>query len=142
MAWDRARRRLIMLGGRNATDYSIADAWEWDGTAWTLSSASEIGAIEFAGLVSALDGAGVLAVGGARLAEGDDEYVNSRSVWRLRWDSPSPAERCAGIDIDGDLLVNCDDPDCDAVCTGCGDGVCDPLRELCVSCPTDCGVCP
>lgn len=142
MAWDQARRRLVLVGGQSSLDYSIADAWEWDGTSWALSPATEIGALEFMGVVSALDGAGVLSVGGSTFAETDDQPMNSRSVWRLRWDGLSPTERCSGLDIDGDSFVDCDDPDCDAVCTGCGDGVCDPLRELCLSCPTDCGVCP
>lgn len=36
MAFDRARQRVVMFGGRtNAGTIFLADTWEWDGTAWS-----------------------------------------------------------------------------------------------------------
>ncbi len=57
--------------------------------------------------------------------------------------SDVPAELCvAGGDTDGDGLAGCDDPGCAAgcaaLCTGCGDGVCNAAVEGAV-CPADRG---
>jgi len=35
MAYDRARGRVVLYGGFNASQGEIRDLWEWDGSAWT-----------------------------------------------------------------------------------------------------------
>ncbi len=63
------------------------------------------------------------------------------TMWRLRWESDAADEVCSSeIDLDGDTLVGCADPDCDNRCASCGDGSCS-LVEDCHLCPMDCGVC-
>jgi hypothetical protein len=50
-------------------------------------------------------------------------------------------EACdTGFDGDGDGQIGCADPDCDALCAPCGDGVCSAF-ESCALCPADCGTC-
>jgi cysteine-rich repeat protein len=142
-AWDRGRGRLVMFGGRNQFGESAGLVWEWDGTRWDLGTASEIGVLESHSLAPDPDGAGVIAFGGLvndQFAIQNGDTNASRSLWRLRWDGSSAGERCSGTDADLDGTVDCADPDCSAVCVGCGDGVCDPL-EQCTSCPADCGAC-
>ncbi len=37
MAWDAARQRVVLFGGRaNGPDFYLYDTWEWDGATWTL----------------------------------------------------------------------------------------------------------
>src|SRR5262249_14972292 len=42
MAWDAARGRVVLFGGRSTFDgrifYNLADTWEWDGETWTAAS--------------------------------------------------------------------------------------------------------
>jgi hypothetical protein len=142
-AWDSGRGRLVMFGGRNQFGESDSAVWEWDGVRWHLGTASGIGVLEFHSMSPALDGAGVLSFGGVindpfALANGDTIVTNQ--VWRLRWDGSSAMERCSGTDADQDGLLDCDDPDCAAVCATCGNGTCETF-EQCTSCPTDCGMC-
>ncbi len=104
-------------------------------------------------MFSAFDGAGVMSFGGAnQVAEANDELA------LLRWSASTQEELCDGLDRDGDMLDRCDDPDCWRTCTplcppgatatnvcsgapSCGDGVCDPIGETCITCPDDCGAC-
>ncbi len=37
MAWDEARQRVVLFGGRTSTQ-SFADTWEWDGSNWAQRS--------------------------------------------------------------------------------------------------------
>jgi hypothetical protein len=146
-AWDRARHRIVMFGGKNSFGESDTDVYEWvvapTGGRWELGTAAEAGGLEFSAMTPALDGAGVVAVAG-RLATAETnangDVLSMSDVWRLRWDGSSAAERCSGTDSDADGKVDCDDPDCEVACATCGDGMCDPL-ELCTSCPADCGAC-
>ncbi|MEZ4399536.1 MAG: hypothetical protein R3B06_05940 [Kofleriaceae bacterium] len=164
-AWDPARRRVVLFGG-NPGGLALADQWEWDGAQWTQVPVTTTlrGRADHA-LVTAIDGAGVLAFGGT-LA---DFAVADELAW-LRWDGPAGDDTCGPADSDGDSdgdgLAGCDpvtgttlDPDCwlvcrpacppgasgDAACgataAGCGDRVCAPPGESCVTCPVDCGAC-
>ena len=38
LAYDQARRRLVLFGGSSATSVYLNDTWEWDGTAWQQQS--------------------------------------------------------------------------------------------------------
>lgn len=40
MAYDSARRRVVLFGGRDSTGTDFDDTWEWDGSGWTLASES------------------------------------------------------------------------------------------------------
>jgi hypothetical protein len=74
---------------------------------------------------------------------GRGESISALSdTWLFSWSAPRAIyEACeSGMDLDNDGLAGCDDPDCEAWCAGCGDGVCDPF-ESCRLCPGDCGHC-
>jgi cysteine-rich repeat protein len=145
MDWDAARRRIVMFGGRAGFVAARNDVWEWDGEHWVQGTAPlpPVGRTQHA-LFASPDGAGVLVFGGgvveADLASGIVEVLSD--VWRLRWDGVHPDESCVAIDIDGDEVAACEDPDCWARCVGCGDGTCDEALESCDLCPEDCGACP
>jgi hypothetical protein len=131
-----------MLGGRTSFNRSAGDTFEWSGDNWELSTASEVGVLDFYGMTSALDGAGVIVFGGRAITDESDingDSILPNDLWRFRWDGSSSPERCAGTDTDDDGRVDCDDPDCAVTCGSCGDAVCD-ANEQC-TCMQDCGVC-
>ncbi len=153
MAWDAARKRLVMFGGR-LSGLSFADAWEWDGTQWVQIGASDPQVTTYPTLAPNLDGAGVLCFGGT-LADGST--AGPVAIRRLQWNGATAAyETCVEPDFDRDGLVGCADPDCWWSCTptcppgttcpsgqsACGDGVCNGALESCSSCTMDCGACP
>jgi hypothetical protein len=35
MAYDEARKRVVLFGGNDPMSTKLADTWEWDGTSWT-----------------------------------------------------------------------------------------------------------
>jgi Dockerin type I domain/Galactose oxidase, central domain len=35
MAYDNARKRVVLFGGANAAGQPVGDTWEWDGAEWT-----------------------------------------------------------------------------------------------------------
>jgi hypothetical protein len=43
MAYDSARRRVVMFGGADGGIPPQSDTWEWDGTSWSLRVASQFG---------------------------------------------------------------------------------------------------
>jgi len=72
------------------------------------------------------------------------------------WENGATKESCiVPVDLDGDGLAGCADPDCwmvcnptcspgvacDAAAPHCGDATCDAV-ETCRMCPQDCGACP
>lgn len=130
LAYDPVRRRIVVFGGgpTNPDDgrTAINDVWEYDGNDWTerTTVVRPPAVVHPALAFDALRGRIVLA--------GEDS-------WALGFVSDVPAELCiAGVDTDGDGLAGCDDPDCAALCAGCGDGVCNAAVEGAV-CPADCG---
>ncbi|MBA3397124.1 MAG: hypothetical protein H0T89_31135 [Deltaproteobacteria bacterium] len=152
MAWDAARRRTVLFGG--ASPVTLNDQWEWDGTAWTpLTVATPLRPRANHVMVSSIESAGVLVFGGVQGGAASGELA------RLAWDGPALDESCVPLDLDGDGLAGCADPDCWRVChpecppgatsaitcgptaARCGDGTCEPTRESCVSCSGDCGTC-
>src|SRR6185295_1921075 len=63
MAWDGARRRMVLFGG------SSDDTWEWDGTSWAIAPIFDPPAARTDhAIVSAPGGAGVLSIGGVTTA--------------------------------------------------------------------------
>ncbi|HTL34299.1 MAG TPA: hypothetical protein VL326_14325, partial [Kofleriaceae bacterium] len=152
MAWDSARGTMVLVGGMNLTP-ALDDSWEWNGSQWTpLVAANAPPARHSLALVSAPEGAGVLAIGGADLG-----FSPLGDQWRLRWDGDQTYEQCQSTaDIDGDGAKGCADPDCWPVCTPfcppgaacdpnaprCGDHSCDGALENCHTCPGDCTCTP
>lgn len=150
MAWDSARGRLVLYGGKGEAGY-FGDAWEWDGATWQLIAT---GGPRRAGMAMASwpDG-GVAIFGGVEFAMNTLERTNT--TWRLRWDGPARYETCTDTDVDGDGLAGCVDPDCAWLCAPlcpsstcssagprCGDGVHDDRLETCYLCPSDPMGCP
>jgi hypothetical protein len=147
MAWNNARRRLVMFGGFFGSSL-LADTWEWDGSAWSVIDAS--GPSARVGHTMASTQTGVVMIGG-----------NVGDAFELEWAGDVPDDTCQDEkDSDGDGLRGCADPDCLGVCaptctsmpdgsaplcipTGprCGDGTCDPL-ENCRICAQDCPCTP
>jgi len=154
LAWDQGRRRLVLFGG-DGSNITLQDAWELDETGWKLVPQQDTPPARTDHvLVSAPDGAGVIAIGGHDPLQSPEVVFGD--LVRLRWDSPRAAdETCTAVDTDGDGRAGCADPDCAPVCTptcaigvagctpaaSCGDTVCDPELESCDSCPGDCGPC-
>jgi hypothetical protein len=78
----------------------------------------------------------------------------SGETWLLRFESLEAPEACRdpSVDLDGDQLTGCDDPDCWARCAPtcppgtscpaghphCGDGICDTALEDARMCTADC----
>jgi cysteine-rich repeat protein len=137
------RRSLVLAGG---TPAGYLDTWEWAG-AW-----QRIGTFEALparhGHASYASGDGIVVI----------HDLLATGVAKLRWDvGVKPGDACMGaIELDGDGLAGCADPDCWATCAPwcppelpatctadsahCGDGTCSAL-ESCRSCPGDCAAC-
>ncbi len=143
LAFDPSRGTMVLLGGN-----ALADAWEFDGTAWRFLAAVATAA-SYGSLVYDVPRGELLWLqdsGGARLwfaTDGVDEACGS------------------GRDLDGDELIDCADPDCWIACTPtcspvmatagacdrddpdaprCGDDVCAPYEAP--GCIADCGAPP
>jgi cysteine-rich repeat protein len=149
LAWDGARRRLVLFGG--VGDGSEANtSYEWDGTTWSLVPAFAP-PVPRSDMVMFPAGSSGLAVFGTDLLD----------VHVLRWEHdpirrPAAYEVCAsGLDLDVDGKRACEDEDCWIDChplappgstgepvPGCGDGVCDVIRETCGNCAADCTCAP
>lgn len=128
LIWSPRRKRLLLAGGVDNATSVTDDVWELDDTTWFRVNA--IAPPRATNSIAAtIDGI-------LRISSGAPG-----AMWRLRWESQAADEVCSSeIDLDGDALVGCADPDCDNRCTGCGDGSCS-LVEDCHLCPTDCGAC-
>ncbi len=140
MTYDPVRSEVLLYGGSQGGVNGgpmLGDLWRWDGSTWarrTLANAPPMAA----GHQLAYD-----AVHGQTML-----YLGQ--TWTLMWASDRSSDLCgAAVDLDGDGLVGCADPDCWASCTPscppqascalaptCGDGIADPL-ETCHSCPQD-----
>jgi hypothetical protein len=144
LTYDRARRCVVLLGGQTMTG-ELDDMWQWDGTRWTQLAASVPRARHHQVVVDdAARGALVMFGGDVGIASGgnvaDVKPLGDTQLFRYE-DAATPDQAChAGFDADGDGKIGCTDPDCTAVCTGCGDGVCSAI-ESCRLCPSDCGSC-
>ncbi|MDQ1711160.1 MAG: large repetitive protein [Frankiaceae bacterium] len=64
LAYDEARRRVVLFGGRNANS-DLGDTWTWDGGRWTRATAAGPQPRRGAGLVWSGTVRGLLAFGGA-----------------------------------------------------------------------------
>ncbi len=153
IAYDGARRRLVMFGGGEGIEGTLQDLWEWGDAGWTPidTDSSPAHRIHFAMFPSA-SGAGIVVFGG----NGAGVNANTDDHWQLRWENARPDQACNSEldDQDQDGVVGCADLDCWSVCTPlcppggtcaldesrCGDGTCAAI-ETCRSCPGDCGAC-
>lgn len=154
MLWVPRRRSIILFSGQTDAGGGSAqsDTWEWKNGTWT--------AIATTGTTPAARGEAFPMLtpdGSLELAAGAAGFLTTLSdSWSLVWENASPKESCiVPIDLDGDGLAGCADPDCwmvcnptcspgvacDAAAPHCGDGTCDGV-ETCRMCPEDCGACP
>ncbi|MCX5744238.1 MAG: hypothetical protein NT062_17250, partial [Proteobacteria bacterium] len=153
IAWDPTRRRIVMFGG-NIGGTIVDELWEWDGVTWRRAFADPPPpALWGAGMVSGIEG-GLLVFGGN--TDLGASYASDTMILRWERTTSPPDETCRnGVDVDGDLQIGCDDPDCGWACDPtclpettcpanrprCGDGACSAL-ETCRTCPTDCTCAP
>ena len=151
LVWDSRRRRLVLFGGTITIPMGIQDdVWEL-GARWNQLFI-ESAAPRRSGhrMLEAPDGNGLLTFGGSSPSA-------TNETWRLSFsNTTSTYEACtsAALDLDGDGLAGCLDPDCWKRCTPacppgapcdpsfphCGDGACGAV-ESCRLCPADCGAC-
>lgn len=145
IAWDPARRKLVLVSG------DFLEAWEWTGTWWSpLGNLGNLPSPVSAVAYSSFGGAGITISGGSL----PPVFVAS-DTHELRWGVTTDGEVCnqSAIDHDGDAAAGCADPDCWAVCTPscmpgetcgagprCGDGQCG-VAESCRTCAADCPSC-
>jgi len=129
LIWSSYRKRLVFAGGEDSASAVADDVWELDDTTWSRVNATAPPRVRNA--MTATTG-GIMRISASGV---------TGTMWRLRWESDAADEVCSSeIDLDGDTLVGCADPDCDNRCASCGDGSCS-LVEDCHLCPMDCGVC-
>jgi cysteine-rich repeat protein len=128
LSYDERLHRMVLYGGTGSTFDPLSDLWTWDGASWTRLH-TEPGLTPGNAFASTLTYDPVTASSVLMKASGE---------YRLRWDSGSRDDLCdLSIDLDGDGLTGCADPDCGLQCASCGDGTCGAL-ESCTACPADC----
>jgi hypothetical protein len=141
LVYDPQRGHVVMLAD---------EVWEWDGTSWVRLDTESRPAYRLVhrAAYDAVDRE-IVEFGGLGLQDllGD--------TWAFQWRSSYvSSERCVSttVDIDGDGLAGCADPDCWGRCAPfcppgmtcdpsaphCGDGVCLPWLEDRSICPQDC----
>jgi cysteine-rich repeat protein len=142
--WLPSRQRMILVGGQTIGGGSQA-TWEWDGSKWTWLAVEPGPGFPSAVPVWSRDGASLLAFSNAFFS-----FTAPIVTWRLHWQGAGASEMCTdNVDLDGDTLKGCKDPDCwwactpdcppgATMCTGptCGDGAAAPL-ETCHACSQD-----
>jgi cysteine-rich repeat protein len=157
IAWNPARRRLVLFGGKNGTSSVLLDTWEWDGEQWVELDLELVPDLRVGfRLTSTAHGVAFI-----------NSFVSPSTtprVFELRWESTQIDDVCHDDrDVDGDGTIGCDDPDCRALCAPlcvrqatepdpsggppttvcveggpiCGNGTCD-LHENCRICAQDC----
>jgi hypothetical protein len=142
------RQRSLLFGGILPNGQILDDTWEWDGSTWLQRHPvqSPTPRYDASAIYDAVHGH-ILVFGGAGQL---GAFVDD--VWTYSFVSNSETtERCDGSDADGDMLVDCADPDCYGYCDPycppasqcpparphCGDGVCAPIEKR-GRCPADC----
>jgi hypothetical protein len=134
LVFHQARQRIQSIGG-----IPNADLFEWDGASWSRPPVFATAVARRANATAVyIPEQGTIEFGGRSALN-----ATLNDVIRLRWESDSPVDVCAAaVELDGDDLAGCFDPDCDAACEHCGDLVCNAATETCALCPGDCGTCP
>ncbi|MFT3698509.1 MAG: hypothetical protein QM831_35520 [Kofleriaceae bacterium] len=149
--WNPRRQSYTLFSSEaNVDNGAPAATWEWKHGDWSP--------IPIDGNPPAQRGGAVTMIshdGSMQFFSGYRLLGRETDSWELTWDNASPAETCtANLDLDGDGLAGCADPDCfyacnptcfpgtecDAAQPHCGDGTCSAL-ENCRICPDDCGTC-
>jgi len=122
VAFDDPRAHIVLVG-----DGANASTWELDDDTWTQPQGASVTPPPTHGAFAVYDVAWshVLQTGG------------SPNIWLASYAGPDEEVCGAGVDMDGDGRVGCDDEDCAAVCARCGNGVCDEVENDRL-CPADC----
>jgi hypothetical protein len=129
VAYHEARDTVIAFSGYLGND----EMWEWNGDVWrkilvtTNAPARRNGAAIYDPVSTR-----ILLFGGVQAMASFEE------TWAFEFASASThVETCFDLDEDNDGLSGCDDPDCAARCSVCGDATCSPLENRFL-CPNDC----
>ncbi|MFT3698510.1 MAG: hypothetical protein QM831_35525 [Kofleriaceae bacterium] len=149
--WVPRRQSVVVFSGGGTTSSSTASTWEYHLGQWSAVDLEGVPPPPHANSATLLARDGSLMLwSGTRQILPDQAFS-----WGLSWQNAATQETCVvPLDLDGDGLVGCDDPDCYYVCNPtcipgtvcdatqphCGDGVCSDL-ENCRMCPGDCGTC-
>lgn len=99
MAFDSARRRVVLFGGQHpTTQMPLDDTWEWDGITWRRVGQGAVGPPARAGTAMAYDAARgrVVLFGGLGSAQNNlqDTWEWDGQAWLARTPATSPSARC------------------------------------------------
>jgi cysteine-rich repeat protein len=110
MTFDEWRGRMVLYGG-TVDGHNTGDLWELVDDAWSpLTPPSGTQPTpRYGPAISVLPSARALVLFGGSSGDG----IGHSDTWLLRYESETPDEACDnGIDDDGDLHIDADDPDC------------------------------
>jgi hypothetical protein len=101
MAYDSARRRVVLFGGQDGTSSNVVplgDTWEWDGTSWTRVGQGAPGPSARMGTAMAYDAARgrIVLFGGLDAARNNlqDTWEWDGEAWLRRTAPNAPSARC------------------------------------------------
>ena len=126
LVFDSARERTVLFGGNDNFDQ-----WEWDGAQWSELATDSVPNVFF-DQTAAYDPARAETV-----MTGDDTFYADPIMWTFAYRGDAEEVCGSELDVDGDGLIGCADPDCTPFCAQCGDATCEPLENG-NSCPADC----
>lgn len=103
MAYDEARKRVVVFAGSGSNNDALGDLWEWDGTTWTQRSAPLAPAPRIAPCAAYDSARRVLVIFGGRRKGGgslDDAWEWNGDTWSMGPAGP-PARRTCAFAFDG-----------------------------------------
>ncbi|MFT3692693.1 MAG: DUF4215 domain-containing protein [Kofleriaceae bacterium] len=154
MAYDARLQKVVLFGGLTATGESN-ETWTWDDAAWVRLPANDVpvGRHDH-GMIYDAAARQIVMMGGRSSAFSSGFDAN---MYFFQYEGARGRDDVctSSIDLDGDGLTGCTDPDCIGMCDPlcdtlgicadtrpiCGDHVCSAM-ETCALCPVDCGICP
>lgn len=103
------RGSFLLFGGRTVDQTQFEDTWEFDGVDWHQIVTADAPSARN-GHLMAYDPVRRAVV----LTGGNTGSAKTIDTWLFRYEGATPDEVCdgAGLDEDGDGVVDCDDPDC------------------------------
>jgi cysteine-rich repeat protein len=129
---------IVIYGGRSNSQI-VKDTWILDGETWTRGPDAPAGLGNRYAPVMTYDTKENrnLVYGGLI---GIIPITTKSDTWAFRYElNRFENEICASsLDVDGDNLSGCEDPDCWGSCSACGNGVCNSYLETDRNCPSDC----
>jgi hypothetical protein len=97
MAFDSARRRVVLFGGRDSTYSPLGDTWEFDGASWIKANPSTVPSPRDAACVGYDAGRGTVVLFGGRDSGGSrmDTWLWDGHDWTAGPTGPSARRSCA-----------------------------------------------